>query len=120
MSEHDEQAAFVYWAELLSWKYPDLLMLFAIPNGGMRSVSVGVALKKEGVKKGVPDMFLAVPRGQYSGLFLEFKYGKGRLSPEQIWWSEKLTEKRYLCVVPFSFEQARDATLAYLSLPTLK
>lgn len=37
-------------------------LLFAIPDGGRRDAVTGAHLKAEGVRAGVPDMFLAVPR----------------------------------------------------------
>lgn len=57
--------------------------LFAIPNGAAREVVTGSILKREGVRSGIPDLFMAVPRGNRSGMFVEMKTLKGVLSPEQ-------------------------------------
>jgi len=67
-TEHQEQCAFVQWFEL---KYQGVF-IYATPNGGMRNVVVAVKLKKEGVKKGVPDLF--VPKWK---LYIEIKKQKG-------------------------------------------
>ena len=37
MSEHDEQVALFEWAALREAEIPELALLFAIPNGGLRN-----------------------------------------------------------------------------------
>jgi hypothetical protein len=119
--EHTEQVALVNWARANEGKYPELRNLFAIPNGGHRHLSVAKKLKAEGVRKGVLDIFLAHPvkniqiifKG-YSGLFIEMKFGKNKLTKEQKEWIERLTQAGYKCSVCYSFEEARDKILNYL------
>lgn len=66
-------------------KYPHYYWrLFAIPNGGKRNVVVATQLKAQGLISGVWDLLFSVPMGKYSGLFLEAKYGKNDLTPNQI------------------------------------
>jgi len=57
---------------------------FAIPNGGKRNKVVAMRLKQQGVLSGVFDLFLSVPCGKYHGLFLETKYGKNKLTDNQV------------------------------------
>ena len=74
-SEHSEQVGFINWFRA---KYSDVL-IFAIPNGEKRAISVAKRLKMEGVVRGVPDLF--VPAWT---LWIEMKrVSGGRLSPEQ-------------------------------------
>ena len=74
-SEHDEQVGFINWFRS---KYPDVL-IFAIPNGEKRAISVAKRLKAEGVVRGVPDLY--VPTWN---LWIEMKrVSGGRLSPDQ-------------------------------------
>lgn len=74
-SEHQEQSGFVHW---FRHHFPRVL-IFAIPNGEHRSVSVGKRLKAEGVVRGIPDLF--VP--EFS-VWVEMKRTKGgRLSKDQ-------------------------------------
>ncbi len=92
MSEHTEQAAVFRWA----WGtkktpgavlvYPELELLYAIPNGGKRDKKVAARMKAEGVNPGVPDMCLPVARGGYHSLWIELKTERGRLTAEQKWW----------------------------------
>jgi hypothetical protein len=54
---------------------------FAIPNGGLRNISVARKLKAEGVQAGVPDVGVMMPMGRI--VWLELKAKGGRLSREQ-------------------------------------
>ena len=67
-SESQEQQALFEWAELSKRCFPELELLFHVPNGGARSKATAGRLKAEGVKPGVPDLCLPVPRGAYHGL----------------------------------------------------
>jgi hypothetical protein len=74
-SEHSEQVGFINWFRA---KYPQVL-IFAIPNGEKRSISVAKRLKMEGVVRGVPDLY--VPAWN---LWIEMKrVSGGRLSTDQ-------------------------------------
>lgn len=83
MSEHLEQVAFFRMVELMKGRHPELCWLHAIPNGGARTASVGAKMKAEGVKRGVWDVFLPYPKGNWHGLYIEMKYGKNGLTQEQ-------------------------------------
>lgn len=72
-SEHQEQCKVIDWKWLNMGRYPELINLFAIPNGGARDAITGALLKAEGVLAGVPDLFLGCARGGYHGLFIELK-----------------------------------------------
>lgn len=115
MSEHDEQVALFDWARLNESKHPQLKMLFAIPNGGLRNMVVAKKLKREGVKAGVPDMFLAVRTRTRSGLFIEMKFGKNKTTKEQDEWIQKLNGVFYTAVC-YSFEEAKQVIIDYLGI----
>lgn len=53
-TEHAEQVTFVNWFERT---YPGV-RIFAIPNGGLRHTATAQKLKQEGVRKGVPDLYI--------------------------------------------------------------
>ena len=61
-TENQEQAALFEWAEAASGKYPELRLLHAIPNGGLRDGRTAAVLQRTGVKSGVPDIHLPIPR----------------------------------------------------------
>ena len=51
---------------------PDRL-LFAVPNGGSRHKIEAANMKRQGVKRGVADVILQIPKKGYASLCLEFK-----------------------------------------------
>ena len=126
-SEHTEQAALFSWAKKMEGRHPQLKMMFAIPNGGLRNIRVAMKLKKEGVKAGIPDIFLAVPRHlpnptkdvfTLHGLFIEMKYGKNKPTKEQQQWLTDLEDEGYRAEVCHSFEEAKKVIEDYLGLET--
>jgi hypothetical protein len=90
--------------------------MFAVPNGGARSVRTGQRLKAEGVLAGVPDIFLAAPRGSSHGLFVEMKrvHG-GTVSKPQKLVMARLMAAGYACRVCRGFAEARDVVEGYLN-----
>jgi len=117
-SEHDEQAALFRWAELQEGEHPELANLFAIPNGGARHPAVAAQLKAEGVRAGVPDLFLAVRRGTggqvWGGLFIEMKRRPNKPTPAQEEWIARLRAAGYMAVVCYSATEAQQCIMAYL------
>ena len=113
--EAKEQEALFQWAHLQKNVYPDLEMLFAIPNGGSRHKLEAYALKRQGVKAGVPDMFLAVAKGKYHGLFIELKAGSNKASDKQKIWIDKLKKQNYKAVICYGFDEAQNELLEYIS-----
>ena len=114
MSEHDEQKALFQWAEIAQLQRPELALMFAIPNGGHRLKAVAGKMKAEGVKPGVPDIFLPVPRQQYHGLFVEMKTQKGAISKEQHRWIRPLLCKGYQVKVCRGWQAAAEVIEQYL------
>ena len=90
MSEHDEQVALFQWAKLNEDRYPELAMLYANPLGGKRPRRTAARMKAEGAKAGVPDITLPVARCGFHGMYIEMKFGKGRLTSAQDWWLDQL------------------------------
>jgi hypothetical protein len=98
-SEHLQQVRLVSWFRR---QYPGV-RVFAIPNGGHRGASQGVALKAEGVQAGVPDLF--VPEWL---LWLEMKREAGGIvSPVQKDWIEYLEGIGHRVIIGRGFEDAK-------------
>ena len=79
----------------------------AIPNGGKRAISVAKKLKAEGVKRGVPDLFIPELK-----LWVEMKKVKGgSTSKEQKEWILYLNDCGYKAVVCKGFQAAKQYIL---------
>ena len=96
--------------------------LHAIPNGGNRSAATGARLKAEGVKRGIADLFLPVPRPKqgnhmewYSGLYLEVKSKKGKQTTEQKEFEKECNLQGYKYEIVRSSQHGVDAIIRYLN-----
>ncbi len=116
MSEHAEQVALMQTCQWYANRYPELHLIFAIPNGGHRHKAVAAQMKREGVRAGVLDICLPCPRNGKHGLFIEMKTATGRPSKEQKWWIEQLTAQGYRAEVCKGYEAAWSAIKAYLGI----
>ena len=115
-TEEEEQAAVMEWTALMAKQHPELRLLFHIPNGSDRHPAVAAKLKRQGVKPGVPDLFLPVARGGFHGLWIEMKRRKGgRVSDEQKQWIADLEGEMYRCCVAHGAEEACDMLYRYLT-----
>lgn len=104
LTEHQEQVNFVNWME---FNLPEH-RLFAIPNGEKRAISVAKRLKAEGVRKGVPDIFIPS-----LFLFIEMKRVKGSsTSKDQKKWIKHLIESGYSAVICKGAIEAKDTVKA--------
>lgn len=114
-TEHAHQVAVFAWAAIMvnagRW---ELQLLFAIPNGGLRDKITAAKLKAEGVKPGVSDLFLPVPRGKWHGLFIEMKKPGEGPTPKQVQFIADMKKMGYGACVCIGWEQATATLLAYL------
>ena len=115
-SEHQLQAAVIQWWRLAHTHYsvPEFV-LFAIPNGGARDAITGSRLKAEGVRRGIPDLMLAVPRVPLHGLYIEMKLPGNKLTGEQLLFREFVERNGYAHKTCYSSEEAIDAIKGYLA-----
>jgi hypothetical protein len=120
VSEHDEQVTVIKWAETFKKQYPGVELLHAIPNGGDRNIIVAKKLKAEGVKAGVPDLFLPVAKRGYHGLYIEMKRpivkGKSKpvVTPAQRLWLERLDGQGYYACVCYGAGTAIERLEKYM------
>ncbi len=109
---------------------PALQWIHAIPNGGARGddartrVIRGGQLKAEGVRQGIPDVFLPWPMQVWHGLYIEFKKpsvkakketSKGGLSIEQIDFKMYAQSHGYGWTVCYSWQEAVDVVKSYIN-----
>jgi len=116
--EHAEQVALFRWAGMARVRYPELALLYAIPNGGHRHIQVARRLKAEGVKRGVPDVCMPVPRVGWCGLYIELKTATGTVSPAQRVWLRALQDQGHRVAICRGWESARGVIEEYLATGT--
>lgn len=109
-SEAIEQAVLFQWAAYI----PELENMYAVPNGGSRHPAEAANLKRQGVRSGVPDICLALPKGKYHGMYIEMKVGRNKTTDNQKNWLSRLAKAGYYTVVCYGFDEARKEILAYL------
>ncbi len=97
-------------------KHPELMLLFAIPNGGARHKKTAGRMKAQGVLKATPDLNLPVARGPFIGLWIELKRPGEKPTEAQREMHRRLRGEGHAVVVNFSVEEVVAAVLGYLSL----
>ena len=114
-TEHAEQCAVIEWCNL----HAIAKHIFAIPNGSHKSPAAAAKFKREGLRSGIPDLFLPVPTATkdryYAGLFLELKRTKGSVtSKEQVAWIDFLRVSGYACYICRGADEAIATIKEYL------
>lgn len=113
---HEQTALFRWIEDAAVYEYPELALLYHIPNGGKRNRAEAAHLKQQGVKPGVPDLCLPVARGKWHGLYIEMKAGKNKTTENQDKWIESLRQQGYVAEVCYGYRQAAEILVQYLSL----
>lgn len=114
--ETENQIALVRWFRL---QYPELGdLLVSYPAGMNLSLSQRIRARNMGLKAGVPDLILFVPKiiknKFFPCLFIEMKAEKGRLSEVQKDYHRKLKNHGYTIVISYSCEEAMEKIKSYL------
>lgn len=135
--EHQLQAALI--ARIRTWdkvnrrwhpmplavRYPELMDLLAIPNGGVRDERTAGKLKAEGVLAGTCDLFLPVPLyqqgdgrgylpGVFHGLWLETKVPGNKPTAQQRAFMERMVARGYAVAVWRTLEEVLELLVRYV------
>ena len=114
--EDSEAIAFVSWLET---QFPAIAgdLLHVANEGGNRGANLAAyhtKRKRMGVRPGVSDYFLALPKLSYHGLWLELKAPEGTIKPEQRAFLERRAALGYAACCCWGWLEARKAALDYL------
>ncbi len=115
--EENEQTFLFRWAAFAEGQYPELSLMYHIPNEGKRSKATGGRLKAQGLKSGVPDVCLPTAHGGYIGLYIEMKVKPNRPTENQKKWLRSLRDVGHLTAVAYDWEEAKNLIEDYLKLP---
>ena len=111
-SEDQEQIAVVDWCKAMR------IPVAHIPNEGKRSPQRGAIMKRMGLQKGFPDLFVPMPRGGFHGLFIELKAIGGTTTKEQREWLAELNQYGYAVCVAHGATAAIEKIRKYVRLQT--
>lgn len=113
---HPEQ---ILQVNLMAWiehNYPEeRKSILHIANERRTSMQQGKLLKRMGVMSGVSDLFIALPRGQWSGCWLELKEGKGKPSQAQKDFLARMIKNGYMAACVTGLEAAQEVIKQYLT-----
>jgi hypothetical protein len=110
--ESDEQIAAMDW---LRAQHPWLVpYTMHIPNERKASYYAGYILKRMGVLKGASDLFIAWPCGIHHGLFIEIKSKKGRPTPEQLEFIDRMNAVGYFATLAYGADEVINTIKEYL------
>lgn len=112
--ESGHQEALFNWAAYNVQRMPELEYMHHVPNGGKRDAATAVALKRQGVKAGVPDIVLPAARAEYHGLYIELKAGKNTTTDKQKQWLKYLEAAGYYTAVCYGWQTAAELIERYL------
>jgi len=125
-SEHSEQACVIDFCKRMAGSHPELDLIFAIVNGaaltwkedarGKRYSPQASKLKAEGLKNGVPDLFLPVPHHGLFGLWIEMKLPGGVVGKEQRDFMNAVVGLGYQATVCRSADEAIETIKEYLGI----
>ena len=78
-----------------------------IANEGKRTARYGAELKRMGMRKGFPDMFILYAKNGFHGLFIELKKDvTSKPTKEQVQWISKLNAAGYYATVCYGADAA--------------
>jgi hypothetical protein len=128
-SEASQQTALFCWLAQAAKTQPLYRYAYHIPNGGSRGDTAdsrqiaGGNMKKEGVKKGVPDIHFPIARHGKHGLWIEMKKPSLRpkrptspigTSEDQDEWIALLKAQGHAVCVCYDWEEARKVFEYYM------
>lgn len=116
LSEYDEQCLIFEWARANEGAHPELWLLNASMNGIRTSIGLATKMKRQGLKRGYPDIFLPVPKKYFHGLFIELKIKGNKTSEYQEEWLKRLTDNCYDCRVCYGHQEAIKVIKEYLGI----
>lgn len=122
--EDAEQMAVFEWAQYQPCGQGKIsAYLVHVPNGGYREPREAARLKSLGVRAGVSDLFLALPRLTYHGLWIEMKRQqkqfkgpaatRSAVTPEQLDWIAAMQRQGYAACVCYGAEEAMKVLAGY-------
>ena len=113
-AEEIQMMVFFDYCRAMSHMHPAYGMAFHIPNERKASIQRRVALKRAGLKKGVPDICVPVPNEKYHALYIEMKVKPNKPSPEQLELLSQLNSQGNYAILCWSASAAMEILDNYI------
>jgi hypothetical protein len=116
--EHKPQTESQIQKDCVRWfreRYAEIEPLFfAVGNGGARNAWTAKIMKDEGVRAGVADLILLIPRHGFACLCIEMKTPDGKQSDSQKVFEKMCKQYRNKYVVCHSLPEFQKVVMEYL------
>ncbi len=89
-------------------------LFFAVPNGGARNAWTAKIMRDEGVRSGVADLILLLPRSGFASLCIEMKKPGEKQSDNQKEFQRLAEKARNKYVVCYSLEEFQQVIREYI------
>lgn len=114
-TEHAEQVEFfTWWRRFAAVQGIAPQLCFAIPNASKLTDGGRIWKYAEGLTAGVSDVFLAIARDPFHGLFIEMKRRPYDVSVVQAEFQRAVLQQGYLAVTSYTCEDATREVRDYL------
>lgn len=113
MTEHQIQTRFVQLLDRLNATQAAGIRYCATMGGVRLTIGQARKCKAAGYRKGIPDLLIFTPSGDFVGLALELKTEVGRPSVEQKEWIQELKEFGWEAAIVKGYDAAVEALFAY-------
>ncbi len=114
--EDEDLINFMLWLDYNHNEY--FKACFHVANESKSAPQYRAKLRKKGMKKGVPDLILPIPHGEFSGICFELKRNSGaaRVSPEQKQFAGIFSKANFMFCYTYGLDEIKKAFNEYLQL----
>ena len=114
--KHPESDLCIALWQWYQWQFPKFKARYLrLEVGGQRTKISQAILKAEGNKAGTPDIFIALPSTLHSGLWLEVKVEKGKMTEKQKDFAVEMF-RDYYCTTGYGIKQCKSVITSYMAL----
>lgn len=115
--EDQHQEAFTRWTLLNKARIPQLSLYYHTPNGGRRDRKTAARLVGQGVKKGVPDIFIPAQGKGMPGIYIELKVDGNYAEKEQNEFLKAVKAQGYYACICYGWRAAAEVVDRYFTRP---
>lgn len=113
-TEEEEQKTVISWCRVNEARWPELGLIYHVPNEGKRSKAAAAAEKAMGLRAGVSDLCLPVAKLGFHGMYIELKALDGKVSKNQKEFLAAVIKQGYFGCVCWGAEDAIDVICRYV------